>query len=154
MGVADGLRERVVSRVNSKSKSLSDSRSLTVSDQGYSHGALITSLHPVLPPPVITSHILLSYPLGPRGLLTCFRTQTYAKTLKELLRNPLANVLVLYGTEDEFTSETSYDAWAQGLMKDSGGSCQLKVEKMQGGTHFWRGNAARLMGRAIEEWLP
>ncbi|KIJ89671.1 hypothetical protein K443DRAFT_618900, partial [Laccaria amethystina LaAM-08-1] len=34
---------------------------------GYSHGSLIASLQPPLPAPVQTSHVLLSYPLGPRS---------------------------------------------------------------------------------------
>ncbi|KAH9958251.1 hypothetical protein BGW80DRAFT_1490797, partial [Lactifluus volemus] len=34
---------------------------------GYSNGALTASLHPVLPVPLRTTHVLISYPLGPCG---------------------------------------------------------------------------------------
>jgi alpha/beta superfamily hydrolase len=121
--------------------------------QGYSHGSLITSLHPVLPHPIKTSHILLSYPLGARGLITLFRTNTYATKLRELVKHPDTRVLIIFGNNDEFTSEASYDLWVEGLVKDVDRKDSLKVVKVEGGSHFWSGETGREMGRAIESWL-
>lgn len=66
--------------------------------QGYSHGSLVASLHPTLPG-IRTKHMLLSYPLGPRGWLTFFHTRTYSTQLKNLIRNPEADVLVVFGDQ-------------------------------------------------------
>ncbi|TFY81425.1 hypothetical protein EWM64_g2587 [Hericium alpestre] len=82
---------------------------------GYSHGSLVASLHPVLPPPIRTMHVLLSYPLGPRGFLTLFNARTYEDRLEALLRDSRAHVLVVHGDADNFTGAPAYDQWADGL---------------------------------------
>ncbi|KAH9979454.1 hypothetical protein BGW80DRAFT_1278236 [Lactifluus volemus] len=56
-----------------------------------------------------------TYPLGPRGLLTTFRTQTYQRTLKDLVRDPRARVLLCFGDEDNFTGVEAFNEWAQVL---------------------------------------
>jgi len=122
---------------------------------GYSHGSLIASLQPVLPAPIKTFHILLSYPLSTRGLLTLFRTSTYASSLNDLIRNPVSNSLVIFGTRDEFTSAASYETWIQALQKEAEGEGKghLEVVKVDGATHFWGGEHGRELQRAIEGWL-
>jgi pimeloyl-ACP methyl ester carboxylesterase len=107
----------------------------------------------MLPSGIPTSYILLSYPLGPRGFLTLFHTNTYAQKLRDLLRSRTARVLVLYGDRDEFTSEASYDSWAEELVKDADGSDLLRVEKIVGGTHFWRGRAGKDMAAVVRGWI-
>ncbi len=72
-------------------------------------------MHPVLPAPLRTTHILISYPLGPRGLLTAFRTQTYQRALEDLVHQPGARVLLCQGDADDFTAAETYDAWAEAL---------------------------------------
>ena len=72
-------------------------------------------MHPVLPAPLRTTHILISYPLGPRGLLTAFRTRTYQNALEDLVRQPEARVLLCQGDADDFTAAEAYDAWAEAL---------------------------------------
>lgn len=92
------------------------------------------------------SHILLSYPLGPRTLLTAFRGGHYASTLESLLRDPRSNVLVVYGDRDEFTGVENYDAWANSLRAISdrhGGKECLEIAKVDGGNHFWGNPSAR-----------
>ncbi|KAH9168804.1 alpha/beta-hydrolase [Lactarius sanguifluus] len=84
---------------------------------GYSNGALTASLHPVLPAHIRTAHILISYPLGPRGLLTAFRTGTYQCALEDLIRQPAARVLMCYGDADDFTSADAYEEWTEALGK-------------------------------------
>ncbi|KAF7985722.1 hypothetical protein HWV62_2318 [Athelia sp. TMB] len=122
---------------------------------GYSHGALITSLHPTLPAPLNTRHILISYPLGVRGLITLFRTGSYAASLSALLHDPTSNVLVVYGTQDEFTSEQSYNSWAGKLCTEVGdGTGRLEVHKVEDANHFWAGAARQELVRAVEGWLP
>ncbi|KII89869.1 hypothetical protein PLICRDRAFT_91014 [Plicaturopsis crispa FD-325 SS-3] len=126
---------------------------------GFSHGSLIASLQPVLPQPEIkTSHILLSYPLGPRSFLTLFKSSAYTAALKTLLRDKSSNVLVVYGDRDEFTSVQSYDAWAEELEKAAqpGGETagSLSIVKVPDGSHFWGGECGSQMQRAVSAWLP
>ncbi|TFK49921.1 alpha/beta-hydrolase [Heliocybe sulcata] len=118
---------------------------------GYSHGSLIASLHPTLPSSIKTHHLILSYPLGPRGWLTAFRTGTYTKALTTLLHDPAANVLVVYGTKDEFTSVSKYDAWAKEL-NEARGAATLRIEKVEGATHFWFNHEPELQN-IVRTWL-
>lgn len=123
--------------------------------QGYSHGSLIASLHPTLPAPIQTSHILLSYPLGVRGLITLLHTGTYAASLTALLRDPASNTLVVYGTQDDFTAEGSYATWVEKLRAEAGyGTGRLEVSKVDGANHFWAGETRRELLRVVEGWLP
>ncbi|KAI0925587.1 hypothetical protein AcW1_007991 [Taiwanofungus camphoratus] len=123
---------------------------------GYSYGALIASLLPALPGLRI-SHVLLSYPLGPRHWLTAFHGKAYTKALITLINNNRSNVLLLYGDCDEFTPAESYDAWAHKLVQETEGGQQgrLKIVKIDSGTHFWReSDCARRLIETIEQWLP
>jgi len=72
-------------------------------------------MHPLLPAPLRTTHVLISYPLGPRGLLTAFRTQTYQRALEDLVRQQGARILLCQGDVDDFTGAEDYDAWAESL---------------------------------------
>jgi hypothetical protein len=72
-------------------------------------------MHPVLPGQLRTTHILISYPLGPRGLLTAFHSRTYQRALEDLVRQPGARVLLCQGDADDFTGAETYDAWAEEL---------------------------------------
>ena len=123
--------------------------------KGYSHGSLIASLQSILPAPVKTSHILISYPLGTRGLLTLFRSSTYASALRSLIQSPTGNVLVIYGDKDEFTSGSKYDIWSEELQNDAkgDGKGRLKVVKVAGGSHFWRVIDGKEMTDAVGQWL-
>ncbi|KAF9496816.1 alpha/beta-hydrolase [Pleurotus eryngii] len=117
---------------------------------GYSHGSLIASLHPLLPPPVKISHILLSYPLGARMFLTLFNSGSYASKLKELVENPASNLLIIYGDQDEFTGASRYDEWTKSLSSETS---TLKVVKVEGGSHFWKGRANNTLQKEIDHWL-
>ncbi|TCD63336.1 hypothetical protein EIP91_005655 [Steccherinum ochraceum] len=125
---------------------------------GYSHGSLIASLFPLLPDPIQVSHVLLSYPLGPRSWLTAFRGKHYTNTLNTLLRDPKSKVLVVYGDLDEFTGVESYDAWADGLEEEAqgDGKGELTVERVHGATHFWtdQNDARGRMLQVLTDWLP
>ncbi|KAF8150634.1 Alpha/Beta hydrolase protein [Crassisporium funariophilum] len=125
---------------------ITDVRSLVL--LGYSHGSLIASLHPLLSPQIKTSHILLSYPLGPRAWLTLFNSASYTTALVDLVRNDDSNVLVVYGSRDEFTSQSKYKAWASGLLGN------VEIVEVEGGSHFWRGNSGRELEAIIKGWLP
>ena len=119
--------------------------------QGYSHGALITSLHPVLPTPVKTSHLLLSYPLGPRSFLTLFHGRTYTDRLNKLINDAQSNVLIVHGDQDEFTSAETYGGWVTGLRKNEG---EFRVELIQGATHFWASGAGQRLKEVVKDWVP
>ncbi|KAL0954829.1 hypothetical protein HGRIS_003774 [Hohenbuehelia grisea] len=126
----------------------------TVIIVGYSHGSLIATLHGVLPPPIKVSHLLLSYPLGYRGLLTLFNGGTYASKLKELIQDPRSNVLVVFGDHDEFTSISKYRGWQNELesLAEAADRGTLKVVEIEGGSHFWGGRAGEDLIEAIGEW--
>ena len=154
-----------------------------ISTQGYSNGALTASLHPVLPAHIRTAHVLISYPLGPRGLLTAFHTGTYQHALENLVRQPAARVLICYGDADDFTSADTYEDWVEALGKlavdteveegrhhqsagkgedrDESGSAEqggnggggLEVVRISQATHFWGGHATSGLIEAVTQFL-
>ena len=105
-----------------------------------------------------TSHILVSYPLGPRSWLTAFHGSRYQSALQDLVRAPGAHILILYGDQDEFTSVSSYDSWTDALraVNGEGGQreAQLEIVKIEGTSHFWREDHAvdRLL-EAVRSWV-
>ncbi|CAE6433827.1 unnamed protein product [Rhizoctonia solani] len=127
---------------------------------GYSHGSLLASCHPILPDPIQTYHILLSYPLSPLPLLTFFNASTYREHLSRLVSNPQARVLILFGDKDQFTGISNYQSWANNLEQAQGsstseaiGSGAIEVKMVTGADHFWRGRFNRQMTEAIITWL-
>ncbi|KAF8206574.1 Alpha/Beta hydrolase protein [Mycena galopus ATCC 62051] len=125
-----------------------DVRSVVV--LGYSYGSLIASLQPVLPN-IPTSHVLLSYPLGVRGWLTLFKSR-YAEALKELLRDPASNVLVVFGDCDQFTSVAAYRTWKDTL--ETPPAAKLKCVEVKDGSHFWRDNDGDELVELVSGWVP
>ncbi|KAG6900698.1 hypothetical protein C0993_005010 [Termitomyces sp. T159_Od127] len=119
---------------------------------GYSYGSLITSLHPILPT-IKTTHILISYPLSPRGWLTLFHTGTYNAKLRELVQNADSHVLVVFGDRDEFTSVEKYREWQKSLEEVSS-SERLRVVEVGGASHFWRGPSGQQLGEEVKRPLP
>jgi len=174
---ADDLRELVKCAL----KRLSDVSHVAII--GYSNGALTASMHPVLLAPLRTTHILISYPLGPRGLLTAFRTRTYQRALEDLVRQPGARVLLCQGDADDFTAAETYDAWAAALgqlaaggddnsegengeehQQETGGDSEpegeaergssvLEVVRIPDASHFWGGQATRGLIEAVTQFL-
>ena len=104
--------------------------------------------------PVRTSHVLLSYPLGPRGWLTLFRASHYQAQLEQLLQDPGSNVLVIYGDKDEFTSKLSYEGWVEKLKKVARGSTRLRVAEIENASHFWLGRSGHVLKQVMRQWLP
>ncbi|CAL1717049.1 unnamed protein product [Somion occarium] len=121
---------------------------------GYSYGSLIASSFPLLDQ-IKTSHIILSYPLGPRSWLTAFNGKLYTAALNSLLHEPRSNVLIIYGDQDDFTGVGSYDSWADALRKEVQGEGRgtLEIAKVKGATHFWRDDSSRKLVRVIQNWL-
>ncbi|KAG8748103.1 hypothetical protein FRC10_008836 [Ceratobasidium sp. 414] len=121
---------------------------------GYSHGSLLASCHPVLPAPIRTYHVLLSYPLSPLPLLTFFHASTYREKLRQLVQDGRARVLIMYGDRDQFTAIDKYSAWAAGFQSTEGEAGGGVVVKMvSGADHFWRGPFNRQMKATIMDWL-
>ncbi|KAJ3915397.1 Alpha/Beta hydrolase protein [Lentinula edodes] len=158
-----------------QSHATSNAADITVTIIGYSYGSLIASLHPLMQNTQIkTSHILISYPLGPRSYLTLFRSSTYASKLQELIRSQDSNVFIIYGDQDEFTSAKSYESWVKELaeLRKDGSLKQSQtsghnsepglVEQGQrgltllcrsGASHFWRGRHGVWLSKVIGKWL-
>jgi len=126
-----------------------DVRSVVV--LGYSYGSLIASLQPILPN-IPTSHILISYPLGVRGWLTLFKSSRYEEALKELLRDPASNVLVVAGDCDQFTSSGAYRTWKNTL--EMAPVAKLKCVEVKDGSHFWRDDDGDELVQLVTGWLP
>ncbi|KAL5503917.1 hypothetical protein ACEPAH_7989 [Sanghuangporus vaninii] len=135
---------------------------------GYSHGSLITSQHPPLftSSEIKTSHILLSYPLGPRAWLTLFRSKSYDEALNTLARDPKGRILIIYGDRDEFTGVESYREWSDKLeilgkedlnvnSNRNASAGRVRVSCIEGGSHFWaqNPNVAEEMLNVVQRWL-
>lgn len=101
------------------------------------------------------SHILVSYPLSPRSLLTAFRGTHYTETLSQLLRNPRSNVLVVYSDQDEFTAVGKYDAWAESLRNVPESRGELAIVRINDVNHFWSNPAGRQeLLEVVGGWVP
>jgi alpha/beta superfamily hydrolase len=87
-----------------------------------------------------TVHVLVSYPLGVRGLLTLFRGR-YQTAIESL-----AEVLVVCGDHDEFTGAAAYSRWMDSLPS-------AKCVLVKGGTHFWRGADGDSLVEIVLAWL-
>ncbi|CAE6427438.1 unnamed protein product [Rhizoctonia solani] len=127
---------------------------------GYSHGSLLASCHPVLPESIQTYHILLSYPLSPLPLLTFFNASMYRERLSQLVHNPQARVLILFGDKDQFTGISNYQSWADNLQRVQHSSTSeavpngiVQAKMIPGADHFWRGRFNQQMTEAIINWL-
>ncbi|KAB5595723.1 hypothetical protein CTheo_736 [Ceratobasidium theobromae] len=122
--------------------------------QGYSHGSLLVSRHPVLPSPMRTYHVLLSYPLSPLPLLTFFHGSTYREQLSQLVRNPQAHILIIYGDKDQFTSSDNYQIWTNNLQTtQTTPGAAIETRMVPGADHFWRARFNRQMKEIISSWL-
>lgn len=104
-------------------------------------------MFPVLPS-VKTSHLLVSYPLGPKAWLTLFHSSSYTKALDDVLQHPDSNVLVIFGGKDEFTSYSKYKEWASSLRGN------VELVEVEHGSHFWHGRSARILVDTVGKWLP
>lgn len=94
--------------------------------QGYSAG----SLPPILcrPPSNLSSirtrRLLVSYPLSVLWALTLFRSSTFTLGLEELMKDS-SEVMLVYGTNDNFTGAGKYRSWLEGLHQLAGNQRKL-----------------------------
>ena len=83
-----------------------------------------------------------------------FHTETYASALRDLLCNPEARLLLIYGDKDEFTSASKYDDWVDACRQTDGLKAKLDVLRVMGANHFWRSHDARtILEQAVGSWL-
>lgn len=108
-------------------------------------------MHPLSPFPTKTFHILLSYPLGVRSLLTLFNGSAYESGLKQLLQEVDSNVLVLYGDQDQFTSLRKYEQWIASLKGIAKG--QFSTYMIDNADHFWRDTCGEQLCLVVSQWL-
>jgi alpha/beta superfamily hydrolase len=83
--------------------------------------------------------------------LTLFNTSIYQASLVTLLQTPGLDILLIYGTEDEFTADSKYDAWVKDLEKEA--KSELKVVRVEDATHFWQGEAKLRMHETVFTWI-
>lgn len=83
--------------------------------------------------------------------LTFFRSRIHDQALTSLVRDPRADVLLLYGDRDKFTGRESYRTWAKRLQSE--GHERVQVSCIEGATHFWREKSSVEMLQIIENWL-
>lgn len=100
---------------------------------------------------VQTSHIILSYPLSYRHLLSLFSSSTYQGALSSLVQNPRSNVLIAHGDMDDFTGIGKYNAWTAALQEEAKG--KLQVEVVPGAGHFWHGVSTDRLEGIVKMWL-
>lgn len=166
-----GEVETVVIIVSTQSSSAKDDAHKRVIDsevsQGYSHGALIATLHPIAleqqHPHIKLAYVLLSYPLGPRSFLTLFKGSFYDQKLTDLISSGKSKILLAFGGRDEFTALDRYQLWVSDLeAKDSAAQSAdeasnrqktLRVLQVPEASHFWTGETNVLLRSELSQWL-
>jgi uncharacterized protein len=106
--------------------------------------------------------ILLSYPLSVRGFLTMFNTHKYKTALCDVVSPKFGNrTMIIFGTEDQFTSRAKYRVWAKeleapllGVMdNDSTLPLILRIHEIEGADHFWHESQTVQLCTLVESWL-
>lgn len=85
--------------------------------------------------------------------LTGFHSSTYITALRDLIRNPHSNVLIVHGDCDEFTGDSTYKTWVDELKNEAIGD-PPSVVRVEGATHFWPGSSVRKLARVVQDWMP
>lgn len=115
---------------------------------GYSAGAMYASAVRLAsyPPPFTaasTTYLLISYPLDKLWALSCCRTSTWKRRMLAIAPERL---VLVQGTQDQFTKAASYEAWLKELEseRERGGPRTTTIaastfhsETVQGADHFW-----------------
>jgi dienelactone hydrolase len=118
--------------------------------QGYSYGGVIalatilkepSSLRPEIP----TSLVLISYPASVAWALTLGHSPAS-------LPPPEIPVMCVYGSNDQFSSRTTYRKWWARLGDGSVASHHRALLCIPHADHIWMGMEARLAGE-IDGWL-
>jgi len=128
---------------------------------GYSYGSLIASMHPgsiqIGSQDIAVHRLLLSYPYSVRGFLTLFNTYKYKSALSDLLRKGNVRTLIVYGTNDQFTSASTYSKWVRELKTilagDDNALQRLTTHPIEDADHFWHGNSINQLCDLVEGWL-
>lgn len=93
------------------------------------------------------------------SFLTMFRGASYTAALERLVADHSTRVLCIHGDADQFTGASTYSAWSERLDHKASESGEneappLRVVVIEGGDHFWRGEAQRkAMMAAVAEWV-
>lgn len=115
---------------------------------GYSAGAMYASAVRLTsyPPPftaAATTYLLISYPLDKLWALSCCKTSTWKRRMGAITPERL---VLVQGTQDQFTKAASYEAWVKELESERGQSgsrtttiaaSTFHSETVQGADHFW-----------------
>ncbi|CAO1638767.1 unnamed protein product [Sympodiomycopsis kandeliae] len=116
---------------------------------GYSAGSLyasavrISTLPQQFDPESVT-YILVSYPLDKIWALSLFHASKWSQRLGELVFSSSTvkpnRVLVIQGSQDEFTKSSNYSKWIHTLKLEAqkhNTSDRLMILTREGATHFW-----------------
>ncbi|THW68219.1 hypothetical protein D6D25_01509 [Aureobasidium pullulans] len=134
--------------------------SLTSSDGSISQGneVMLESL-----PHVLTHYLLISPLLPPISTALSFSASSLmfwrhtASHTDNLVRNP---TLLIYGTEDMFTSSHKMDTWCKKMdalsaqAVGSSGQSSVRWKKVQGAGHFWREHGVEAqLTESLRKWV-
>ncbi|CAO3654249.1 unnamed protein product [Cunninghamella echinulata] len=119
---------------------------------GYSYGSMIAST--MKETSIQTYYILISYPLSVVWALSTTKMNYFKSQVKQLIQENLHPVLLIYGDQDQFTSEKSYQSWINIILsdKDHQDYNNIQYKKIDDVDHFWFGNENRLIND-INSWI-
>ncbi|KAI9308575.1 Alpha/Beta hydrolase protein [Cunninghamella echinulata] len=119
---------------------------------GYSYGSMIAST--MKETSIQTYYILISYPLSVIWALSTTKMNYFKTQMRQLIQENLHPVLIIYGDQDQFTSEKSYQSWINTILsdKDHQDYNNIQYKKLDDVDHFWFGNEYRLI-EYINSWI-
>lgn len=85
-----------------------------------------------------TYYILISYPLSVLWALSTTKMNYFKSQINQLLKNNQRPVLIVYGDQDQFTSEKSYQTWLNTIISTTTDDHRIiQYKKFDGVDHFW-----------------
>ncbi|KAI8370337.1 Alpha/Beta hydrolase protein [Radiomyces spectabilis] len=114
---------------------------------GYSFGAMVASSIDVVEN-IPCSYLLISYPLSVTWALATVKTGYFRTRATALLQQRENDVLVIFGSNDQFTGKGSYEKWLQHKSE------RVRTVLVPGADHFWMATEPQdQLVRAVNDWL-
>lgn len=132
---------------------------------GYSFGSLAVSSCPARPVPptfapsrpsarLLTSYLLISYPLSVLWALTFLRSSPFTTSLRRLVQRGDNRILAVHGDRDNFSAVDKLRAWASELDSVKGSQEAWTAIEVEGADHFWRDGRSKIeLLEAVRHWV-